>query len=121
MKPAALVPMAFVRSVRDSMAFYGKLGFDVVNTHSPEGETEIVWAFLRSGIAQLMLARASDPVDPKAHAVLFYVYVPDVPAFREKVLAAGIEAGPIRNPFYAPRGEFRVTDPDGYRLMIAHT
>jgi hypothetical protein len=24
-------------------------------------------------------------------------------------------------PFYAPRGEFRLTDPDGYTLMITHT
>jgi hypothetical protein len=24
-------------------------------------------------------------------------------------------------PFYAPRGEFRVKDPDGYDIMITHT
>jgi hypothetical protein len=49
------------------------------------------------------------------------VYCDDVPAFRSALLAAGVEAGPISQPFYNPRGEFRVTDPDGYVLMITHT
>jgi hypothetical protein len=32
-----------------------------------------------------------------------------------------VDAGPIQSPFWAPRGEFRVIDPDGYVLMISHT
>jgi hypothetical protein len=44
----------------------------------------------------------------------------DVVAFRSMLLETGVEAGPISYPFYAPRGEFRVTDPDGYCLMITH-
>ena len=36
-------------------------------------------------------------------------------------LAAGIAAGPITRPFYDPGGEFGVSDPDGYVLMVAHT
>ena len=46
---------------------------------------------------------------------------PDVAAFRSKLLEAGVDGGPVRHPFYAPRGEFRVTDPDGYALMVSHT
>jgi hypothetical protein len=68
-----------------------------------------------------MLAQASEPVDPEKQAVLFYVYCPDVAAFRRMLIDAGVDAGPIQSPFYAPRGEFRVTDPDGYVLMITHT
>jgi catechol 2,3-dioxygenase-like lactoylglutathione lyase family enzyme len=117
----SLVPMAFVRSVTDSIAFYAKLGFEVGNTHTPEGGVEPVWAWLESGGAQLMLAKASEPVDARAQAVLFYAYCPDVAAFRTALLDVGVEAGPITRPFYAPRGEFRVTDPDGYVLMITHT
>ena len=116
----SLVPMAFVRSVPLSIEFYGRLGFEVGNTHTPEGGAEPVWAWLRSGDAHLMLARASHPVDPENQAVLFYLYSPDVAAFRTKLIEAGVEAGPIQTPFYAPRGEFRVTDPDGYALMISH-
>jgi hypothetical protein len=115
-----LVPMAFVRSVPRSIAFYGKLGFEVRNTHAPEASTEPVWAWVRAGDAHLMLARSEDPVDP-GRAVLFYVYSSDVSGFRDELIAAGVDAGEIARPFYAPGGEFRVTDPDGYVLMITHT
>jgi catechol 2,3-dioxygenase-like lactoylglutathione lyase family enzyme len=121
MSLGSLVPMAFVKSVPRSIAFYRKLGFAEGNTHTPEGGTEPVWVWLRSGGAHLMLAKASDSVDPTAQAVLFYVYCDDVLAFRSQLLQAGIEAGPVQHPFYAPRGEFRVIDPDGYVLMITHT
>ena len=121
MTPKALVPMAHVRSVRRAVDFYRKLGFEEGNTHTPEGQTEPVWAWLQSGGAQLMLAAATAPVEPEKQAVLFYLYCDDVAAFREQLVQAGVEAGPIRSPFYAPRGEFRVVDPDGYVLMISHT
>lgn len=121
MKVSSLVPMAFVRSVPRSIEFYRQLGFEPGGTHTPEGEAEPTWAWLRSEGAQLMVARASEPVDPGAQAVLFYLYCADVRALRERLIEAGVEAGPVQRPFYAPRGEFRVTDPDGYVLMISHT
>jgi catechol 2,3-dioxygenase-like lactoylglutathione lyase family enzyme len=117
----ALVPMAFVKSVAASVEFYGRLGFDVVNTFTPEGQSELSWAYLRSFGAQLMLAKASHPVDPAVQAILFYAYCDDVAALRERVLTEGIQASAITYPFYAPRGEFRVTDPDGYVVQITHT
>lgn len=121
MRVASLVPMAYVQSVRRTIEFYRKLGFEERNTHTPEGSVEPVWAWLRSGDAHLMAARASEPVDPKCQAILLYLYCPDVAAFRSMLIEAGVEAGPINYPFYAPRGEFRVTDPDGYVLMVSHT
>jgi len=39
--------------------------------------------------------------------------------FRDAVIAAGIDAGPLQYPFYLPLGEFSVHDPDGYGVMIA--
>jgi predicted enzyme related to lactoylglutathione lyase len=120
-KPASLVPLAHVQDVPRSMAFYQRLGFDVANTHVPEGAAEPVWAWLRSAGAHVMLARASDPVTAKQQGVLFYLYVPDVSALRQRLLDAGVDAGPITHPFYCPRGEFRITDPDGYVVMVAHT
>ena len=118
--PLTLVPMAYVRSVPESIAFYRRLGLEVGNTNTIEGESEPNWAWLRSHRAQLMLARATAPVVASEQAVLFYVYVAAVEAFREELREAGVAAGEIRRPFYAPRGEFRVTDPDGYILMITH-
>ena len=121
MKLHSLVPMAYVRNVTASIAFYRKLGFEVGNTHTPEGGAEPVWAWIRSGGAHLMLAQASHPVVAEEQAVLFYVYCDDVEGFRTALVEAGVKAGPITRPFYAPRGEFRVTDPDGYALMVTHT
>jgi len=115
----SLVPMAYVKSVPRSAQFYKKLGFVEGKAHTPEGEAEPTWVWLKSGGAHLMLAKASVPVDPQA--VLFYVYCDDVEAFREELLESGVDAGPISRPFYAPRGEFQVTDPDGYVVMITHT
>lgn len=117
----SLVPMAFVHSLTRSIAFYQKMGFTVGNTHTPQDANEPVWAWLTSGRAQIMLAQASEAVEPEKQAVLFYVYCPDVAAFRTKLIEAGLEPGPVQCPFYAPRGEFRVTDPDGYVLMVTHT
>jgi hypothetical protein len=122
MELKSLVPMAFVHSVTRSIEFYRQLGFEEGNRHTPDGQGEPVWAWLQSkGGAQLMVARASHPVEADKQAVLFYAYCPDVAAFRDQLVAAGVDAGPITRPFYAPRGEFRVIDPDGYVVMITHT
>ena len=117
----SLVPMAHVQSVPRSIDFYSKLGFEVGNTFTPEGSPEPAWAWLKSKDAHLMVAKASHPVDAEQQAVLFYLYCEDVAAARTELDRAGISVGPIQHPFYAPRGEFRLTDPDGYVLMITHT
>jgi predicted enzyme related to lactoylglutathione lyase len=122
MKPLnSLVPMAFVKSVPRSIEFYERLGFVVGNTFVPPGQAEPSWAWLRSGGAQLMVTRASDPVVPSQQAVLFYLYCDDVSAYRDELQKIGVSVGNIQYPFHAPGGEFRVTDPDGYALMITHT
>src|SRR5262245_54846404 len=120
-RPAGLVAMAFVASVPRSIEFYERLGFSIGNTHTPPDEKEPSWAWLQSGRAHLMVSRASEPVVPSQQAVLFYLYYDDVQATHAALAAKGIEVGPIAHPFYSPRGEFRVTDPDGYCLIVAHT
>jgi predicted enzyme related to lactoylglutathione lyase len=121
MKTRQLVPMAFVADVERSIEFYQHLGFEVGNTFAPEGATKPSWAWLQSGEAQLMLAVASEPVIAEQQAVLFYVYTDDVTAARASLVEAGLDPGKITTPFYAPRGEFRLVDPDGYVLMVTHT
>ncbi|MDQ6893926.1 MAG: hypothetical protein M3167_14740 [Acidobacteriota bacterium] len=117
----ALVPMAHVESVPTSISFYRRLGFEVQNTFTPSGQQEPAWAYLSSDRAQIMVTKADEPVVPSQQAVVFYAYCGDVPALREQLIAEGIDAGPIQYPFYAPRGEFRIQDPDGYVIMITHT
>lgn len=116
----SLVPMAYVADVAASAAFYEKLGFEAGASFTPPGEDEASWVWLRSGPAQLMLARASEPVVASQQAVLFYVYCGDVGVMHGQLAGAGLEPGPIANPFYNPRGEFRLVDPDGYVVMVAH-
>ena len=117
----AVVALAHVASVPASIAFYGKLGFEPANTFTPQDAPEPSWASLQSGSAELMIAKASQPIDAAQQAVLFYLYVDDVAEKHAELTAKGVAAGEIVYEFYAPRGEFRVVDPDGYTLMITHT
>ena len=121
MKTRQLVPMAFVAEVERSIAFYRHLGFEVGNTFAADGATKPTWAWLYSGDAQLMLAAASEPVLANQQRVLFYIYTDDVAAARESLIKAGLNPGEITTPFYAPRGEFQLVDPDGYVVMVTHT
>ena len=117
----SLIPMAFVRSVPRSIEFYRLLGFRVEGEFTQDGATELTWASLVSDRAEIMLARASDPVVASQQAVLFYVYCDDVAAQRQQLSEAGVTVSEITYPFYAPRGEFRIEDSDGYVLMVTHT
>lgn len=116
------VPMLHVARVPRAVAFYATFGFAIGNAHyEPSCGDDPVWVSLQSpGGAELMLVLADGPVDDTVQAVLFYVYCDDVAAMRERVLAAGIAAGAMAYPFYRPKGEFRVRDPDGYVLMVTH-
>ena len=120
MKTQSLVPMASVADVERSIAFYNHLGFEVGNTFACEGETKPSWAWLQSGDAQLMLSATNEPIAER-HTVLFYVYTDDVTAARASLIEAGLSPSEILTPFYAPRGEFELIDPDGYVIMITHT
>ena len=120
MKTRSLVPMLSVADVERSIAFYSHLGFQAGNTFECEGETKPSWAWVQSGEAQLMLAATSEPIAEKP-TVLFYVYTDNVPAARASLVEAGLNPGEITTPFYAPRGEFELLDPDGYVVMVTHT
>jgi catechol 2,3-dioxygenase-like lactoylglutathione lyase family enzyme len=116
----SLVPLMHVRGVPVSTAFYEKLGFRVVSSHKEEPETEISWAFLQSGGAALMLARATAPVIAGEQAVILAMYVPDVEAKHREIVAAGISPGPVEHPFFRPKGHFRIEDPDGYVINVTY-
>jgi Glyoxalase/Bleomycin resistance protein/Dioxygenase superfamily len=115
---ASLVPMAHVADVGKSAEFYQLLGFEVKNTVEHEGRVQ--WAWLQNGGADLMLARSGRPMNPDAQDVLFYMYAPDVAVYRTVLEANGVKVGPMKYPFYSPRGEFRIDDPDGYTLFVSH-
>ncbi len=113
-----LVPMAHVADVARSIEFYKLLGFEVKNTVERDGQLQ--WAWLQNGQAHFMIARSARPMNPDAQDVLFYLYAPDVVAFRNELQSRGVKVGQLNYPFYMPRGEFRIDDPDGYALFVAH-
>ena len=119
-KTRQLVSMISVADVERSSEFYRHLGFEVGNTFAPAGATKPSWAWLHCDEAQLMLSAASEPVG-NTQVVLFYAYTDDVEAARASLVEAGVSPGEITKPFYSPRGEFKIVDPDGYVVMVTHT
>ena len=67
-----------------------------------------------------MFVKTDHAVDPRAQAVLFYIYAPELPALREQLLACGVQAPAIQYPGYMPSGELRLDDRDGYVVLIGH-
>jgi len=112
-----LVPFVHVDDVERAIAFYQHLGFLVASIY--RYRERAVWAALESEEAELMVSTDGDPIDPAGQGVLFYLYSKDLAALRSQLLANGIEAGDIEDGTPGPRHEMRVTDPDGYVLMIA--
>lgn len=112
-----LIPFVHVDNVERSIAFYYHLGFIVASVYKYRGRP--VWAALRSEAAELMVTTDGDSIDPAGQGVLFYLYSNNLDALREQLVADGIDVGKIRDGTPGPREEMRVTDPDGYVLMIA--
>ena len=112
-----LVPFVHVGDLPRSVAFYELLGFEVADTYEAGGELQ--WLALQHGHARIMLQRATAPIDPHQQAVLFYLYAADLEALRDRLLAHGVAVGPIRDGSPGPEREIALSDPDGYRLMVA--
>lgn len=118
--PRALVPLAHVADVSRSVTFYSKFGFTLAGSVAG-ADGALAWAVVEHDGAQVMFARASAPVVAEQQAVLFCVYYEDVTAARDALLNAGVDVSELTSPPHAPRGEFRVDDPDGYAVLVTHT
>jgi hypothetical protein len=114
---SGLVPFVHVDDVERSMAFYYHLGFIVESVYKYRGRP--VWAALQSEGAELMVSTDGDSIDPAGQGVLFYLYSSNLAALRKQLLADGIDVGEIADGTPGPRQEMRLTDPDGYVLMVA--
>jgi hypothetical protein len=114
-----LVPFVHVEDMERSIGFYHHLGFTVASVYKYKGRP--VWAALTSEAAELMVSTDGETIDPAGQGVLFYLYSPDLVALREQLLAGGVDAGEILDGTPGPWQEMRVTDPDGYVLMVART
>jgi catechol 2,3-dioxygenase-like lactoylglutathione lyase family enzyme len=114
-----LVPIVRVEDVARSIEFYRRLGFVMRNKLESEGR--LVWAWLDSGKACLMVSRSQVPMTPAVRDVILYLYASDLVAYRNHLAADGIKVGPIEYPAYMPRGEFGIEDPDRYCVLVGQT
>jgi catechol 2,3-dioxygenase-like lactoylglutathione lyase family enzyme len=112
-----MIPMVHVADVQSAIDFYALLGMEVVYTFAPDSG-QLSWAHVRSARAELMFTCADAPIVADQQAVLFYFYADDLKSLRERLLSRGVAAAEIGFPFYMPKGETRVVDPDGYLLLI---
>jgi len=108
-----------VTDVMGTIAFYEQLGFTVGNTHTPDGESGPVWAWLYNGQAHLMINRTEGTIEATHHNVALWLYSKDVKAAHAMLESRGLEVGEIGYPPYNAGGEFHVHDPDGYAVFIA--
>lgn len=108
-------PMLHVASIEKSIAFYELLGFKLIDSTD---EKPLEWARLHCESGSLMFLRAEHTVDPSKQGFLLYMYTPDLPALREQLVAAGVNAGLIKRPEYMPSGMINFRDPDGYIIEI---
>jgi hypothetical protein len=112
-----LIPFVHVEDVERSIAFYHHLGFVVPSIYKYRARP--VWAELRSEGAALMVSTDGDSIDPAGQGVLFYLYSNNLAGLREPILVEGIDVGEIVDGTPGPRQEMKLTDPDGYVLMVA--
>lgn len=130
----SFVPFIHVADVQASIDFYLLFGLELDSRFGPDDDP--FWARLRRPNCDLMLSKASGPIEPRSQAALFYLHVDDVMAFRQTMLEAGLrDGGTYRgasdgefsrqgvlfrptHPQHMPAGEVRVHDPDGYVLLV---
>ena len=117
--PKSVVALLNVSDVGRSVSFYEKLGFEVGNEplKNDEGVTTFVW-MRRGNAAQIMLTRTGQPLSSEARGIMFYLYVTDMPVYREQIISRGVTVGEVTHPFWSPDGEFRVDDPDGWTWIV---
>jgi hypothetical protein len=65
-----------------------------------------------------MLAQAEAPVVASEQCVLFYLYAHDLEGLHASLVESGLAPGTIEPGAPGPDRQFRITDPDGYRVMV---
>ncbi|MDX2146425.1 MAG: hypothetical protein SFZ23_02795 [Planctomycetota bacterium] len=102
----ALVPLAHVQDVDESLRFYALLGFKKRDVMARNAKTVWAWAACNAGPgderapafnsgANIMFAQAGPSLDADAQAVLFYMYCDDIRALRQHLIDHGVtDAGP---------------------------
>jgi DNA-binding MarR family transcriptional regulator/catechol 2,3-dioxygenase-like lactoylglutathione lyase family enzyme len=114
-----VIPSAQVADVERSLQFYARLGF--VEDGRWEDDGRLVWASMHARTvraARIHFSLADNVLEPEAQRVLFYCFSDDLIALRARLVNEGLAPGRIFHPEHMEDGEFGLTDPDGYHLVI---
>jgi predicted enzyme related to lactoylglutathione lyase len=113
----SLTVLLTVREIERSIAFYSLLGFETIDVERADGR--MVWARIHceGGGAIMFVVGGEEEDRQRAH---MYLYTEDLPALKNRIEEAGVEAGEIYRPHYMPSGEICITDPDGNVILIGH-
>ena len=114
-----LIPFTHVANVERSVEFYSKLGFEVDG--SKMHGTSLGFASMHSRVmraGRIMFSKSCEPIEPGKQQVLFYCWTDGLRSLHSRLRDEGLAPGAIE---YDERGlgEFALTDPDGYRIMVA--
>lgn len=112
MRMNRLIPMLPIRSLRESIEFYQKLGFSVEERHDDWG-----WAKLRLDDCRLMLDQSIHLHRGVPRESVLYLYPEDIVEYHEQARRNGLTVPDLDVTFYGMT-EFRLEDPDGNRLWI---
>jgi hypothetical protein len=116
-----LIPMAHVVDVQRSVDFYAHLGFEPLNIGKDE-DGQAQWAHVKSGSAHLMFARDAESAKiEKESSVVLYMYSQDLVKLRAELVSKGVKVSEISYPFYMPKGEVCLSDPDGYVVLVGQS
>jgi predicted enzyme related to lactoylglutathione lyase len=104
----------YVTDLARSARFYQLLGYA---EQASGQDSEWAYRYLKTGACGLLLA-AGTTVARQTGPVTLYLQVHDADAVAGELRAAGVPVEHLGHPDHAPGGELKVTDPDGYVLLL---
>ena len=105
--PKKVVPMIHVPDVRAAVAWYERIGFEVIATHSDDDEMS--WALITWGDTEVMFNEGGQPSTAHRREVDLYAYVSDVDALYERLKDEVEVVHPLYDAIYGNR-EFIIRD-----------
>ena len=114
----SLTIMIKVSDIREAIAFYSAMGFDLIETDEFHyGEGNINWALMKNGGASIMLNINGD--DTPKTSQEFFLRVDDVDAFYDAIKDKVTITKEPQDQFYGMR-DFWFSDPFGYQWGAGH-
>ena len=120
----SLTPNIFVKDMDETIAFYKKVGFNVVMT-VPETGTDLVWAMMVNGSVSIMFQTFVSLADElpeisreNGGSLLLYIKLKKIREFFEEIKEKVSILKPLEKTFYGAT-EFSITDNNNYVLTFA--